>query len=84
MTRVEKECARLELGLSAKKTKVITYNIPAHPPLRINDVSVLKEPTDFENLGSWVNNSEQYLKLRKALAWKALNGMTSVWKSNLP
>ena len=33
-------------------------------------------------LGSWVNSTEQ--EVRKALAWRALNGMTSVWNSNLP
>ena len=39
---------------------------------------------DFKYLGSWVDTSEKDIKVRKALAWKALNGMTSVWKSNLP
>lgn len=44
----------------------------------------LKDVSDFKYLGSWVNSTEQNLRLRKALAWKALNGMASVWKSKLP
>ena len=39
---------------------------------------------DFKYLGAWVDSSEKDIKVRKALAWKALNGMTRVWKSNLP
>jgi hypothetical protein len=31
-----------------------------------------------------VNSSEQDLKVRKALTWRALNCMACVWKSNLP
>ena len=45
---------------------------------------MLREVRDFKYLGSWVNSTEQDLKVRKALAWRALNGMTSVWNSNLP
>ena len=34
LTRVESECAKVGLRLNAKKTEVITYNIPPeHPPL---------------------------------------------------
>ena len=45
---------------------------------------MLKEVEDFKYLGSWVNSTEKDLKVRKALAWRALNGMTCVWTSNLP
>ena len=38
---------------------------------------------DFQYLGSWVDNSEKDLKVRKALAWKASNKMSKLWKSNL-
>ena len=34
-------------------------------------------------MGSRVNSTEQDIKVRKALAWTALNVMKSVWKSNL-
>ena len=84
LNRVELECSKVGLRLNAKKTEVITYNLPEHPPLTTTGGTVLKEVNDFKYLGSWVNSTEQDLKVRKALAWKALNGMTSVWNSNLP
>ena len=85
LTRVEAECAKVGLRLNAKKTEVITYNIPSeHPPLTMTGGTALKEVKDFKYLGAWVNSTEQDLKVRKALAWRALNGMNSVWNSNLP
>ena len=45
---------------------------------------MLKEVSDFKYLDAWVGSIEKDLNVRKALAWRALNGMTSVWKSNLP
>ena len=84
LNRVEEECARVGLRLNSKKTEVITYNIlPNHPPLRTTEGIALKEVSDFKYLGSWVNSTEQDIKIRKALAWRALNGMKSVWNSNL-
>ena len=85
LSRVESECAKVGLRLNAKKTEVITYNVqPEHPPLTTAEGTALKEVSDFKYLGSWVNSTEQDLKVRKALAWRALNGMSSVWNSNLP
>ena len=78
LTRVETECAKVGLRLNAKKTEVITYNIlPDHPPLMTTGGNALKEANDFKYLGSWVNSSEQDLKVRKALAWKAVNARVS-------
>ena len=85
LTRVELECAKVGLMLNAKKTEVMTYNIPQdHPRLITTEGTVLKEVNDFKYLGAWVGSTEKDLNVRKALAWRALNGMTSVWKSNLP
>ncbi|KAJ8361351.1 hypothetical protein SKAU_G00178760 [Synaphobranchus kaupii] len=85
LNRVESECAKVGLWLNAKKTEVITYNIPSeHPPLTTTGGVALNEVKDFKYLGSWVNSTEQDLKVRKALAWRALNGMASVWSSSLP
>ena len=82
---METECAKVGLRLNVKKTEVITYNIlPDHPPLITTEGIALKVVNDFKYLGSWVNTSEQDLKVGKALAWRALNGMAFVWKSNLP
>ena len=85
LNRVELECVEVGLRLNAKKTEVMTYNIPqGHLPLTTIEGTVLKEVNDFKYLGAWVGSTEKDLKVRKALAWRALNGMTSVWKSNLP
>ena len=70
--------------MNAKKTEVMIYNTAGHPPLRTRDGSTLKVKEDFKYLGSWVNSSEKDIKVRKAIAWRALNGMNRVWKSNLP
>ena len=81
--RVESECQKVGLGLNSKKTEVMTYNIPEHSPLKTISGDELKEVTDFKYLGSWVGSTEGDIKVRKALAWKALNGMTKIWKSNI-
>ena len=49
----------------------------------LDQVTALKEVKDFKYLGVWVNSTEQDLKVRN-IAWKALNGMASVWNANLP
>ena len=43
----------------------------------------MENVTDFKYLGSWVNSATQDVKTRKALAWKALNDMKMVWRSNI-
>lgn len=84
LNKVELECAKVGLRLNAKKTQVITYNIPPeHQPLTTAGGTVLKEADDFGCLGSWVSSTEKDLEVRRALAWMAVNGMTSVWNANL-
>jgi len=80
---VEAECSKVGLGLNAKKTEVMTYNIPGHNPLKSRSGSMLKEVDDFKYLGSWMESTEADIKRRKALAWGAMNNMTSIWKSHM-
>ena len=81
---MEKECVKVGLALNAKKTDVITFGQPPnHPPLFTIGGSPLKEVEDFKYLGSWVNTSEKDIKIRKALAWRALNGMKAIWSSRM-
>ena len=82
LSRVENEGNRVGLLLSEKKTKVMTCNV-APDPILTNGGIALEEVEDFKYLGSWVNSSERDIKTRKALAWKALNSMKRVWKSNV-
>ena len=83
LTRVESECGKVGLTLNAKKTEFITFNTSAHLPLTTNKGSALKEVRDFKYLGSWINATESDIKVRKALAWKALNSMKKVWYSGM-
>ena len=83
LLRVENECKKVGLGLNAKKTKCLAYNIQNPIPLHTADGTELEWTEDFKYLGSWVDSSEKDISIRKALAWKALNGMTKVWKSNM-
>ena len=64
-----------------RRSSLITYPWNIH--LSKQWVNALVEVSDLY-LGSWVTSSEQDLKVRKALAWRAQNVMTSVWKSSLP
>lgn len=82
---MELECAKDGLGVNGKKTEFITYNIiPDHPPVTTFGNTLLKEVRDFKYLGAWVNSTKQALKVRKVLAWKALNSMASGCYSNIP
>ena len=77
------------LGLNGPKTKYLTYNIDGHPPLVrhsplcTRNGTVLEQKSDFKYLGSWVDESSKDIRVRKGLAWKALNDMDRIWKSNM-
>ena len=45
------------------------------------DGTYLEWKDDFKYLGSWVDNSEKDISIRKAQAWRA--GMLKIWKSNM-
>lgn len=63
----------MRLKLNAKKTEVIAYNIlPDHSALITTGGTVLKEVNDFKYLGTWMNSTEQDLKVRKTLTGKLL------------
>lgn len=64
--------------MNAKKTEVMTYNIPGHNSLRTSRGNILKEVNNFKYLGSWMDSSEADVKKRKALAWRALNNITRI------
>ena len=71
------------LCLNGPKTKYLAYNTVTDPPLRTRDSTVLERKTDFKYLGSWVDESTKDIAARKALAWRALNDMSKIWKSNM-
>ena len=83
LLRVERECNNVGLGLNGPKTKYIVYNTEDQPPLVTRHGTVLEPKDDFKYLGSWVDNSAKDISVRKALAWKALNDMEKIWKSDM-
>jgi len=46
-------------------------------------IIITAEVSNFKYLGSYMESTEADLKARKAVAWKALNSMSSVWKSHI-
>ena len=78
------EAAAADIGLhvNASKTEYICYRQDGH--IVTMDDSQLKKVENFNYLGSNVGSTEKDIQIRIAKAWKALNGMTIVWKSSLP
>ena len=81
--KVEGECRKIGLGLNGPKTKSIAYNVEDLTPLKTLDGTVLEWKDDFKYLGSWVDSTAKDIAVRKALAWRALNGMDRIWTSNM-
>ena len=82
LQRVETECEKIGLHLNARKTKVMVCNT-IQPNISTMNGTVLEVTEDFKYLGSWVSSTQQDIKVRRALAWKALHSMRNVWRSNL-
>ena len=79
---VERECKNIGLQLNSRKTKVMTFNTD-NVNLNTMDGTELQATNNFEYLGSWIASTEQDIRIRRALAWRALHSMRRVWKSNL-
>ena len=70
----------LRLHMNAKKTQFMIYNQPTQGEIHTVDGSCLEEVKDFKYLGY----QSQDIKVRKAMAWKACNKLTKIWKSTSP
>ena len=75
-----------EVGLSINedKTEYMSYNIlnPRSDTILANE-KPLKKVDDLKYLGSWVDNSEEDMKTRKAQAGVAIRKLENIWKSDL-
>ena len=80
---VELECKKVGLGLNGPKTKYMAYNVDVDQPLCTIDGTTLEQKDDFKYLGSWADSSQKDIDVRKGLAWKALNDMNSIWRSEM-
>ena len=84
LRNVENAALCVGLHMNAKKTQFMTYNQSTCVDIQTVDGNPLEEVKDFKYLGSWVRSTEQDIKVRKAMAWKACNKLTKIWKSSLP
>ena len=75
----------MEIGLylNSSKTEIIASNIKDPYEIKSMNGSSLKKVSDFKYLGAYVPNSFHDFKIRKALAWSAMNKLERIWKSNL-
>ena len=68
------------MTLNIKKTKYMAYNTEDEGTcLKAINGDKLVRQADFKYLGSWIDNTSRDIKVRKALAWKALHSMKNVW-----
>ena len=62
------------------KIKFLAYNVEVQQSLQTIDGTELEKKDDFKYLA---DSSEKDIEIRKALAWKAINDMSKVWKSSM-
>ena len=80
--RVEASAASVGLYINPGKTKVLTYNLE-NGVIQNRQNEIIESVDDFLYLGSWIDNTERDVNVRKAKAWGALHRLNSIWKSNL-
>ena len=60
----------------------MAYNIQEELQLKLFDGTKLKEVNDFKYPGSWVDSTEEDIRIRKGLVWAAANKM-KIWKLDI-
>ncbi len=80
--RIESTCSKVGLRLNAKKTEVMTFKTE-HVDLKTLGGSALALTDDFKYLGSYIGSTKNDIRVRKALAWRALHSLAKVWKSSM-
>ena len=69
--------------MNAKKTKFMTFNQQREIRIQTKEGNLLEEVKGLKYLGSWVSSTEQGVKTRKAMAWRACNKLNKIWKSRI-
>ena len=84
LTNVENACNAVGLHMNVGKTKYMTTKLWG-PDVRI--WSKAGEPVEkkdnFLYLGSWIKNTENDIKVRKAKAWAACHKLKRIWSTNI-
>ena len=55
------------------KLGVLVALVAQEQPFCTIDCTILEQKDDFKYLGSWADSSEKDIRIRKILAWKAIN-----------
>ena len=80
---VQVECKKIGLKINASKTKFIALNSADNIKLMAGPEEEIERSEDFKYLGSHVMSSSKDIKVRKGKAWKALNDLSKIWKSDI-
>ena len=70
------------LHINCKEKEYMMFN-QANTELKSQGGELLKQVEDFKYLGSWIADSKRDMEVRIKLAWKALNKLDRIWKSEL-
>ena len=62
----------------------MSFNQRSNEPLRTMNGSKLQQVQGLKYLGAWIASTCQDMHVRKGQAWKAINSLQKIWKSNLP
>jgi hypothetical protein len=81
---LERQAAKIGLQINSKKTQYMCFNQPSDVPISSMNGSKLQQVQDFKYLGAWVASTSQDIHVRKGLAWKSINKLQKIWKSDLP
>ena len=88
LINVEKECKGVGLALNSAKTKAMYINSEVVEPLWNNEGDEIEQALteagnhDFKYLVSWCDKNRD-ISTRKALAWRSINKLDKIWKSNI-
>ena len=84
LTKVESAANAVGLYLNVGKTKYMTANlIGPDVPILANSGNRIEKKDNFLYLGSWIKNTENDIKVRKAKAWAACHKLKRIWSSNI-
>jgi len=81
---LQREAKNIGLNINLSKTEYIAINFEEE----ILDLSLeegsINQCHDFKYLGCWIMSSLKDFQSRAGQAWKAMNDLNSIWRSNLP
>ena len=84
LTNVETAAQTVGLQMNIGKTKYMTANLMGpDTPILANSGSPIEKRDNFLYLGSWIKNTENDIKVRKAKAWTACHKLKRIWNSKI-